>query len=511
MLPILSSDQIREVERLTMEHQPIAAIDLMEQAGQACADRIKALLERNEIRLTNTSFHVLCGLGNNGGDGLVIARELARAGSNVRVTRIVHGASPSEANNVNWQRLREIGVRMKELREPGSPEIASEEVIIDAILGSGIKRPIEGWLAEVIAAINGFANKIISIDMPSGMPTDLDSGIERSVHIRAEHTFSLEIPKITMMLPRYADAVGELEIVPIGLDTEAMASQHTDHFLIERADAIELLPPRPIAGHKGTFGHALIMAGSMGKVGAAILAVKAALRSGTGLVSANIPDQAIPIMQQAAPEAMCMIEDGSGSRKYESFTAVGIGPGIGLSEDARRRLKDLIQDHDRIVVDADALNILSEERTWLQFLPPNSILTPHPKEFDRLYGSVLSDDTDRLRSAREFAMKHHCILVLKGNRTAICDPTGKVFFNSTGNPGMAKGGSGDALTGLITGLLAQGISSLHAAILGVYLHGLAGDIAANKIGPDGMTVSDLIAAIPTAWKELRSGSEKIFH
>ncbi len=494
-----------------MERQAIGAIDLMEAAGKACAARIIELYDRNMSRAGHRDVHVICGMGNNGGDGLVIARELAKAGVMVRVTRIRHANSPSEANALNWERLRGSGVTIGELSEGESLQLDHDDLIIDALFGIGITRPLEGWLAQLVRSINASGLPVISIDLPSGMPTDPVDWSDRAIHINATYTLAIELPKIALLKPHFTDAVGELEIVQIGFDPAAIAEQPADHFLIERPDAIELLPPRPIGGHKGTFGHALIIAGSIGKVGAAILAVKAALRSGTGLVTASIPDQAIPIMQEAAPEAMCLIGDGSGSRKYEPYTAVGIGPGIGVTEDARRILKDLIQNHDRIVLDADALNILSEERTWLQFLPPNSILTPHPKEFDRLSGSVFHDGADRLRSALEFAMKHRCIVVLKGHRTAICDPGGKVFFNSTGNPGMAKGGSGDALTGLITGLLAQRLSSLHAAILGVYLHGLAGDIAANKIGMDGMTVSDLIASIPEAWQQLRKGSEKIFH
>jgi len=274
-------------------------------------------------------------------------------------------------------------------------------------------------------------------------------------------------------------------------------------------DASAMLRPRPQFGHKGTFGHALLIAGSAGRAGAAVLATRAALRSGTGLVTAHVPRGALDILQISCPVAMCSTSSTAAFvdciPDLSQASAVGIGPGLGSDPDTALVLKRLIQETMvPMVLDADALNILAENRTWCAFLPPNTILTPHPKEFDRLEGSPAANGYQRLQRAREMARKQGVVVVLKGAWTAVCAPSGEVFFNSTGNPGMAKGGSGDALTGLLTGLLAQGYAPLQASLFGVYLHGLAGDLAALHKGMDGMHAGDLIDALPEAWKQLRN-------
>ena len=270
-----------------------------------------------------------------------------------------------------------------------------------------------------------------------------------------------------------------------------------------------ILRPRPHFGHKGTFGHALLIAGSEGRVGAAVLATRAALRSGTGLVTTHVPKGALHIMQTTCPEAMCSLSEHSSYvdslPDLSMASAIGIGPGLGSDPDTALIIKRSIQDcRAPMVFDADALNILSEHTTWLAFLPPGSILTPHPKEFDRLVGSTFRTGHERSLAAEEFARRHRVTVILKGAWTAICPPSGPVLFNSTGNPGMAKGGSGDALTGLLTGLLAQGYDPLQTAVLGVYLHGMAGDMAARHKGMDGMHAGDLIEALPEAWQNLRN-------
>ena len=512
MIPILSAAQVRAADAHTIGGG-LSSNDLMERAASRCAKRILAAHHQGEwgepIRIR---YLVVAGPGNNGGDGLAMARMLHIAGLHVRVVRPVLG-EPSPDHLVNEQRLKALDIPIQDLQEGGELRITSGEVVIDALFGTGITRPVEGLAARVIGEINASAVRVISVDMPSGLFSEDNSNNDPKAIIRATRTYTFEVPKLAQLLPENHQFTGTIELVPIGLDADHIAAQKVDHYLMQERDLVELLPKRPREGHKGTFGHALIMAGALGKAGAAVLAVKAALRSGAGTVTAHVPAAALPVLQITAPEAMCT---SSGNEVLEQlpdpapYTAIGIGPGIGVSGDTSLLLKRLLQDASSpLVMDADALNILAENRTWISFLAPNTILTPHPKEFERLLGTRCRNSFERLAMGREFAMKHRCILVLKDARTAIIDPRGKVYFNSTGNPGMAKGGSGDALTGLITGLLAQRIPALQAAMLGVHLHGSAGDLAAGHHGMDGMTVQDLIHHIPEAWRRLRNASQEI--
>ncbi|MDQ3101150.1 MAG: NAD(P)H-hydrate dehydratase, partial [Bacteroidota bacterium] len=428
----------------------------------------------------------------------------------VRTIRLGSPGRASPANQINYDLLIGNGHQVDELKTLDPLNIGIQDVIIDALLGIGINKPISGWFAQVIKQINSARRPVISIDLPSGLFANADPTKDLNAIIRATLTLTFEVPKLALLLPENSRFTGKWEIIPIDLDQALIHAQRKDHFLIHENDIVELLPSRPINGHKGTFGHALVIAGSTGKMGAAVLAVKACSRSGVGLITASVPKHAFAILQSTVPEAMCVgvDDDHTSLPELDQYSSIGIGPGIGKEDDIARIVKLLIRStSSNLVMDADALNILSENRTWLAFLPKNTILTPHPKEFERLYGSPSINDQERLSRAREFAIKHQCIVILKSSITAVCDTSGKVYFNSTGNPGMAKGGSGDALTGLITGLLAQRMAPLKAAIIGVHLHGVAGDITAAEMGMDGMTVSDLIDRIPKAWQQLRAGSK----
>ena len=518
MIPILDAAQLRAADSHTIVNEPIVSLDLMERAAKACADAI--LDEHHAARWGDprqVGYVVLVGMGNNGGDGLAIARLLHGAGMAVRVLRVLHRDQASTDHVANHQRLADLGVECQDLAHVDDlGPFATGEVIIDALLGTGLAQPVNGLLAEVIQQVNASGRPVIAIDMPSGLFCGDNGRNDPKGIIRASLTLTLQLPKLAMLVPGNEAYTGAWQVLPIGLDAAFMAKQPTRHHLLEESDVWSLLPVRPPWGHKGTFGHALVMAGTRGRMGAAVLAVQAALRSGTGLVSVHIPATGLGIMQTTAPEAMCQPDEQehhlANWPDMQGITAVGFGPAAGLHGDTALVLKRLIQDCPvPMVLDADALNILAENRTWLAFLPPGTILTPHPREFDRLYGEPSDDGYQRLERASELARRHGCIVVLKGHWTAVCAPSGAVTFNPTGNPGMAKGGSGDVLTGLLAGLLAQRIPPLHAAQLGVYLHGLAGDIAADHRGMDGMTARDVVEALPEAWRHLRNASEESFH
>lgn len=508
MIPVLSASAIREADARTIANEPITSWALMERAAQRCTERIVALTDRTgPCTGRRCDFVVIAGMGNNGGDGLAIARLLKQRGRKVRVLLVQHRAQPSPDHAENLRRSIERDVEVARL----SPEehgfaIAGTEVIIDALFGIGMERPVEGWIADVIRMINGSQRPVIAIDMPSGLPSDL--GIEHGAVIRAERTLTFEVPKPSFFLPENDELVGDWELIGIGLDRDFLVNYPTEHHLIEEEDVITILRPRPRSAHKGQFGHALLVAGSKGRMGAAVLATQAALRSGVGLLTTHLPAIGLGVVQTVAPEAMCsvdpMMDCISQLPELGPYSGIGIGPGISVNEHSAHVVKNLIQVSSvPCVIDADGLNLLGENPTWLAFLPKNTILTPHPKELDRLVGKSLRTGTDRLAQARQLAVRSQCYVVLKGARTAICDPTGHVFFNTTGNQGMAKGGSGDALTGILTGLLAQGYSPLEACLLGVHTHGLAGDLAARSKGMDGMTAGDLIEHLPAAWQRLR--------
>jgi len=515
MLPVLSAEQVRAADAYTIGKEPIAAIDMMERAATRCTERLLILHNAGRFgepgRIT---YLIVAGMGNNGGDGLVVARLLHQAGIPLRVMRVMHKTEASPEHAANYRRAMEAGIGVADMISSGDEfHVLDTDVIIDALFGTGLNAPLTGLPAHVVAWINASGRPIVSIDMPSGLLPEDNRANDPKHIIRARHTISFQVPKLAFFFAENAPYVGDLELVPIGLDPQFLHDEPVIHRVVERHDVIALLRPRPRFAHKGTFGHALLVAGGKGHTGAAVLATRAALRSGAGLITAHVPAASVIVVQISAPEAICS-EDPSGTAittlpDLAGFSAIGIGPGLGINDGTPLVVKRLLQDApSALVIDADAVNILAENPTWLAFLPIGTILTPHPKEFDRLVGKKIGSGFERLELAREMALKNKCTIVLKGAWTAVCDPAGQVFFNPTGNPGMAKGGSGDVLTGLLTGLLAQGYASVQAAVLGVYLHGLAGDLAAQRVGIDAMTAGDLIEALPLAWRDLRGSSEQ---
>ncbi len=390
------------------------------------------------------------------------------------------------------------------------PKIPENAIVIDAIFGSGLSHPIEGWLATLVNHLNKSKSesntKIVSVDIASGLFCDSNS--ESDAIIQPDFTVSFQLPKLAFLLPQNERFVGEWGLVNIGLPEKGIEKAETNYEYIDRNFAKLLLKTRTKFSHKGTYGHLLIFAGSYGKMGAAVLCGKSALRAGAGLVSVHLPKVGYEIMQISAPEIMCSIDSDeeviSKLPNLSHFKTFAIGPGIGKSAKTLQLLSSLLDSADSpVVFDADALNLLSENQELLHKIPENSILTPHPKEFERLAGKW-ENDFERLEMQVEFSKKHNCFLVLKGAHTSISTPRGKVFFNSTGNSGMATAGSGDVLTGIIASLLAQNYSPQNASILGVYLHGLAGDLAILQTGKASMIASDLIENIGKAFLKMEN-------
>lgn len=502
MIPVLDAAQMRRVDAFTMAHAPIASIDLMERAAEACT----AWLDKAYPLGTQRGFAVFCGPGNNGGDGLAIARLLHLRGHSVRVFLCTGGRKLSPDARVNLDRLGRTSVALLHVMD-GSllPDLPAGEVVVDALFGVGLDRPLAGTFATVVERMNSAVCIRIAIDMPSGLPAVGHENVGGWTIVRAHRVLTFQCAKLALLLPEYEPFVGGFDVLDIGLAAQGIAKEQPAMYLLERSTIRGLLPDIGRFDHKGRNGHALLMAGGAGRLGAAVLAARAAVRSGAGLITVQLPTEHQAVMHAAVPEAMCVPMDHADVAVSGRFTAVAIGPGIGLDEQAAGRLEGLLRKAAvPLVIDADALTLLARDASLLELVPKGSILTPHPLELERLVGSCASG-FERLQRARDLAMRKLLVVVLKGANTAICGPDGTVRFNNTGNPGMAKGGTGDALTGVMAGLLAQGMEPLNAAMAAVHAHGLAGDLAADTLGQQGMNVSDIIGQLPLAWKRIRQG------
>jgi ADP-dependent NAD(P)H-hydrate dehydratase / NAD(P)H-hydrate epimerase len=501
-MEIFNADQIRKWDEYTTIHEPVSSLDLMERASARCAEWIIS-------RYPSTDHvKVFCGKGNNGGDGLAIARMLIMADYNVTIYIMEFGSPGTEDFQANLQRLHTITDKIFFIQLPEHlPLISTDEIVIDALLGSGLNKPVDGLYAELIRHINHSGARVISIDIPSGMFIDTSSK-EHDV-IKADHTLSFQCWKPAFLAAENGDYIGILHILPIGLHPGFLQHSETRSFLLTLSMIRSFFRKRKRFSHKGSFGHVLLAGGSHGKMGAMVLAVRASLQSGSGLTTAFIPSSGYDIMQATVPEAMVITgEDDlhlSGlPGDIEKYSSIGAGPGMGVHPDSLRSLSFLIRRFTGpMVIDADAINCLALEKNLLEQLPAGSILTPHPKEFDRLFGEH-SSDFERWDKAEEVSKKYNIIIVLKGHHTLICLPEGLRYFNSTGNSGLAKGGTGDVLTGLIASLLAQGYAAPQAAMMGVYLHGLAGDLASAALTEETMTASDLVNYFTKAFQTIRT-------
>lgn len=492
-MKIFSAAQIREWDLFTIKNEPISSTELMERAALKSVDElIKKIIPHQSVK-------IFCAKGNNGGDGLAIARLLELKGIATSIYILEFGSAGTPEFQENLHKLHDHTKEIHFIQdETFLPTLESGDLIIDAIYGSGLNRPLEGLSQILVEHINKSDAKVIAIDIPSGMFAD-KSSIGCTV-IYADNTLTFQALKLCFLLPEYEKFIGRTTVLNIGLHPEFLLSASSIYELIDLEMISSIYRQRKIFSHKGTYGHALIIAGSKGKMGAAILAAKSCLRTGAGLVTTLLPEVGIPIMQTSLPEAMAVSTDEINTINFESFATIGIGPGLGNSADTTELLVNVLNNYNKpMVIDADALNIIADQKEALSFLPPGSILTPHPKEYERIFGRS-KNDFDRLKTSLKMAKKLHCFIVIKGHFSFVACPTGKGYFNSTGNAGMATAGSGDVLTGIISGLLSQGYSSLQSALLGVFLHGKAGDIAAEKLSPESMIASDITENLGNAFR-----------
>ncbi|MRT91364.1 NAD(P)H-hydrate dehydratase [Ancylomarina sp. 16SWW S1-10-2] len=503
-MKIFCSKQITQIDAYTIQKEPIASIDLMERAASKLFRWICEHYSRQQ------NFKIFVGPGNNGGDGLTLARMLVEAKFKVDVYLIKISKELSPDCQINLNRLKSLdGVSISEITNGDDfPTISENCLVIDALFGSGLSRPLGGLVKDLVKLINDSKAKLIAIDIPSGLFGEDNSANDISNCIHADFTLSFQFPKLSFLFPENAECVGDWEVLPIGLHPEVIDKTESPYQFIEESYIRGLLKTRSRFSHKGSYGHALLISGSYGKMGAAILASKACLRSGVGLLSTHIPRLGYDIMQTAVPEAMVNMDRSdlifTEYPDLANFEAIGIGPGLDTKCNSVKAMEELLKECDKpLVLDADALNILGAHAEMKKNLPQGTVLTPHMKEFERMLGKS-KGAFDRNEKQRAFSRDQSLVMVLKGAFTTITDENGRCYFNPTGNPGMATAGSGDVLTGIILSLLAQGYSSIHAALIGVYIHGLAGDLAAEELGQDALIASDIVNYLPCAWRKLRS-------
>ena len=500
-MKIFTSAQIHELDKYTIEHEPVKSIDLMERSAKAITEAI------TEQWTNQTPIVVFAGPGNNGGDALAVARMLAEQAYDVSVYLFNINKNLSADCSVNRQRLLDAK-RVKNFNEVNvqfdPPALTERTLVVDGLFGSGLNKPLTGGFASLVKYINQSPSKVVSIDLPSGLMAENNTFNVKANIIHADLTLTLQQKKLAFMFADNQEFIGKLRILDIRLSQEFIQKTDALYTIVEESDVRSLIRPRPDFAHKGTMGNALIIAGSYGMSGAAILSSRACMRSGVGKVTIHTPLRNYDIMQMAVPEAVMQMDPEneyfSEPVETEDFDAIGVGPGLGRREEtAIALISQLRRTQCPIVVDADALNILADHRAWMQQLPKNIIMTPHPREFDRLAGNISSGDYERLHKAQIMAEHLQAYIILKGHYTALCLPSGRVIFNSTGNSGMATAGSVDVLTGIITGLLARGYSEGKACVLGMYLHGLAGDLAAREKGKESLIASDIIDYLPKAY------------
>ncbi|MRX74976.1 NAD(P)H-hydrate dehydratase [Pedobacter petrophilus] len=486
---------MRQVDEFTIANKPIASIDLMEKAARAF---VQSFL-RDEF---DTSKHIaiFCGKGNNGGDGLAIAHLLLSNGYlNIKVYITNFSSKQSTDFTINLQRLEESRCKKVILNNAADLKNIKADLIIDAILGSGLNKPLAGEYAELASQINKAKKKVYAVDVPTGFfaEGELPSNYNG---VSAFKTICFQRPKINFFMPESVLATEQFEVVEIGLDEDFIEKQNTDFYLIEVRDIKKILKPRKLFSHKGTYGHALIIAGNTNTMGAALLSSMACLHTGAGLITACIPQSGLIALNTILPEVMALPRDEyTRIEDQHKYQAVAIGPGLGISTAHEHLLESLIAINRPLVIDADGLNMLAERQDLIEKLPQYSILTPHMKEFDRLFGEHNSW-WETLQTARTQARRLKIVIVLKNQFTFICSPEGKVYINPTGHPAMAQGGMGDVLTGVITSFLAQKYTALNAAILGCFIHGQTGnELADNHFV---VTASQVASGISTRIQQL---------
>lgn len=498
-MKIFTTEQVRQIDKYTIENEPISSVNLMERAAIQCTTWLIKKYNRTH------SVKVIVGCGNNGGDGMAIARQLALNEYIVEVywIKVSDKLSPDASDNLKLL-YNKSNISLIEISNASQlPQISSNDVIIDALFGSGLTRPLEGLAAETVIYLNRCQGHKIAIDIPSGMPGE---GVAKDITVFAAHyTLTFQFPFLSFLLNENAKYIGKWQVLNIGLHQKIINQLPTAFYITGLSD-ISIIK-RPEFGHKGTFGHALLIAGSRGMAGAAILSSMSCLRTGCGLVTTHVPKSLINVVHTSFPEAI-VSPDNSESHftslpDLSKYSSIGIGPGLGTEKETMKVFHQILENSvQSVVIDADAINIMALNSEMIKYIPKNTIITPHPVEFDRLFG-LSANSYERLLKLQRAAQELGIYIVLKGHYTCIAFPDGSCRFNVTGNNGMATAGSGDVLTGIITSLLAQGYTPQTAAITGVYLHGLAGDIAAEEACREAMIASDIIHNISNAYKKIK--------
>jgi NAD(P)H-hydrate epimerase len=502
-MKIFKTEQVKHIDSYTIKNEPIASIDLMERASLTF---VKWFMRNFD---NSRKVIVISGPGNNGGDGLAIARLLSKRFFKVEAYILKLGSNFSEDLSINKKRVEETETDVFVVENENQlPEITKGAVIIDAIFGSGLSRKAEGLPAEAIKLINSSGNEVVSVDIPSGLFGEDNRNNDPELIVKAKFTITFGFPFLSFFFPENEKYYGRWRALSIGLHPEAIRDTETNYFLVDKATVSGMIKKRSKYSHKGSFGHALFIAGCDGMMGAAVLGIKACLRTGVGLATAHVPGKTYNIIQSTVPEALVSIDESeiifTGVSDLSSYTAVGVGPGLNTMSNTVEGLEKVLSTVEvPVILDADALNIIASNKHLLDLIPSKSILTPHPKEFDRLFGES-QNMYDRHQKQLEMVNKYGFIIVLKGAHTMTCIPEGTTWINHSGNPGMATGGSGDVLSGMILSLLAQGFDSKDAAVLGVYLHGLAGDLALKDQSPESLIPGDIIDYIGRAFKVVSS-------
>ena len=500
-MKIFAKEQIYQGDILTTQRQNISPTDLMERAGTQIFNWLHMRMQGAQVPI-----HVFCGIGNNGGDGLVIARHLITHGYNVNTFVVNCSDKRSKDFLKNYERIKNLTKDWPTLLSSNEefPEIHRDDIIVDAVFGIGLNRESDDWVKALFQHFRNSKAFTLSVDMPSGLYADKVPEDDNGV-VWANHTLSFASPKLVFFLPDTAKYTLQWEVIDIGLDKEFLHTTETEAELVGKYEVLPMYKPREKFAHKGTYGHSLIIGGSYGKMGSVVLASRAALVSGAGLVTSYIPKCGYNVLQTALPEAMVITNDDDNVISIIDFdiepTVIGIGIGLGTDKKTINAFETFLKTNKTpLVIDADGINMLSSKKTLIKLLPKNSVLTPHPKELERLIGSW-KDDFEKLKKAKSFVKKYKIVLVIKGANTIVVYQN-KLYINSTGNPGLATAGSGDVLTGIITGLVSQGYEPIVASIFGVYLHGRAADIGLEDFGYQSLIASHIIDYLGEAYLDL---------
>lgn len=510
-MKLFTTSQIRELDKYTIDNEPVTSIALMERA----ADRILQQFKKDWN--LNRDVVVFCGPGNNGGDGLALGRMLLQIGYDVQVV-LIHTGNLSLECKQNKERIQDSfpDYFIEQAKKFEPIEVSEKTIVVDALFGSGLSRQLEGIFADVVNWINSLENDKVSIDIPSGLDGE-KCALPDDVIVKADITYTLQFPKLSFLFSENEAFVGKWKIVDIQLHPEAIKKTSTTYFYLDKSDIQSVIKTRSKFAHKGSFGHVFLMAGSKGMAGASVLSASAALRTGAGLVTVFGGEENREILQISVPEAIYKTD----LDNIEKYSVFAFGPGIGTTEETKKIFKEMLRSNSfspltreracpdssggqevrSIIIDADALNLVARQKDFWNIIPKNSILTPHPKEFERLFG-VCENGFERVMKARQKSQELGMVIVLKGAHTAVCCPNGDVYFNSTGNPGMATGGMGDVLTGVIAGFLAQHYSPIESALAGVFIHGLSGDLALENQSEESLLARDVIENLGKAFKIL---------